>query len=91
MLKTKGRVHIGTIEIAKSTKLEINVVRHENDKDYVDVRTWFANIYAGGAWTPTKKGIHIPIEKIDALMADLRAAVSFDPSKLTLDEKLDVD
>jgi len=79
-------LHIGTIEIARSTKLEINVVRHENDVDYVDVRTWFANVYAGGAWTPTKKGIHIPVTAIPALLAQLQAAQSFDPSKLSLEE-----
>ena len=84
MLKTKGRLHIGTVEISRSTKLEVYVVRHENDMDYIDVRTWFSNIYAGGAWTPTKKGIHVPITAIPAFTERLQAAQSFSPEKLAL-------
>jgi len=90
MLRTKGRLHIGTVEVTHSTKLEIYIVRHENDADFVDVRTWFSNIYAGGAWTPTKKGIHIPIFLIPALIERLQAAQSFDPTKLSK-EGSDVD
>lgn len=73
-ITTKARAHVGTVVLGKSTKLEVNVVRHSDDKDFVDIRTWFANIYAGGAWTPTKKGVHLPLTTLPELLQLLEAA-----------------
>jgi hypothetical protein len=85
-ITTKGRYHVGTIVLGKSTKLEVNVVRHIDDKDYIDVRTWFSNMYAGGAWTPTKKGIHVPLKAIPELREFLKVALTFDPKDLVPDD-----
>jgi hypothetical protein len=83
-LKIEGRFHLGTMKLSDSTKLEFNVVRHDG-KNFIDVRTWFSNIYQGGVWTPTKKGIHFPIEKLDEFKRVLAAGDHFDEQELKPD------
>lgn len=80
-LKIEGRYHLGTLELASSTKLEFNIVRH-HDRDYVDIRTWFLNV---DEWIPTKKGVHFLLEKQDVFMKLLSRCASYDPQVLKPD------
>lgn len=80
-LKIEGRYHLGTLELAPSTKLEFNIVRHHG-KDFVDIRTWFLN---EGTWIPTKKGVHFLLEKQDEFQKLLSRVSSYDPQELKPD------
>jgi hypothetical protein len=84
-LKIEGRYHLGTMQLTNSTKLEFNIVKHDG-KEFIDIRTWFANIYQGGAWTPTKKGVHFPLESFQLFLKELERVKTYDPQELKADD-----
>jgi hypothetical protein len=64
----------GSMEIARGSKTKI-VVKRTNfkGKEYIDVRIYFLN--DGGEWTPTKKGISIPVEIVGEVSAAIIAEI----------------
>jgi hypothetical protein len=55
-------VNIGEVELGPTQKLLFSL-SHFKGKNYVDIRTWFQD--DTGAWKPTKKGVHLNVDKFD--------------------------
>jgi len=55
-------IGIGFIDLSSTQKLIFSLSQFRN-RDYLDIRTWFQD--QSGEWKPTKKGIHMNLEKFD--------------------------
>jgi hypothetical protein len=59
---TETSLNIGHIEMNPTQQLVFSVSSFKGKK-YVDIRTWFQD--QTGEWKPTKKGIHLSVEKFE--------------------------
>lgn len=56
--------------IQKSPTLRINIEEKEyNGKKYVDIREYYIESKDDPAWKPSKKGVTVPIDKVEELKA----------------------
>ncbi|MHB1681535.1 MAG: transcriptional coactivator p15/PC4 family protein [Bacilli bacterium] len=58
---------IGEVERDERNKIVVSRTKLKN-KQYVDIRTWYRNCSNGELWMPGK-GISVPIEQFDKVMA----------------------
>ena len=58
---------LGEIPKGKDGKNKIVIRRNYfKEREYIDIREYF--VTEGGQWLPTKKGISMPIERLDELL-----------------------
>jgi len=56
--------------IEKSPTLRINIESKEyNGKKYVDIREYYIESKDDTSWKPSKKGVTVPIDKVEELKA----------------------
>jgi len=64
----KNKELIGEIQLSLAGTLRVTKVTHDDDTEWVDVRT-FVPIQLGDELMPTKKGIHIAKKFVPQLIA----------------------
>ncbi|MHB1628584.1 MAG: transcriptional coactivator p15/PC4 family protein [Bacilli bacterium] len=72
---------IGEVERDERNKIVVSRTRLK-DKQYVDIRTWYQNRSNDGQWLPGK-GISVPVEQFDKVMALLEQIKQSDKSTRT--------
>jgi len=58
---------VGEVERDERNKIVVSQTK-KNNKQYVDIRTWYRERSNGEQWLPGK-GISVPIEQFDKVMA----------------------
>jgi len=70
-VNSSDEVLIQSIEKGPGTRIHVRLSRFR-DRDYLDIRNFYET--EDGEWKPTRKGIAIPVEFYDELMAALAQA-----------------
>ena len=70
-VNSSDEVLIQSIEKGPGTRIHVRLSRFR-DRDYLDTRNFYET--EDGEWKPTRKGIAIPVEFYDELMAALAQA-----------------
>ncbi len=62
--ESDSTINISAIELSATQKVVISISRFK-DKLFFDMRHWYRQ--EAGNWIPSKKGIHLPLEKSFAI------------------------
>lgn len=58
--ESETTINISAVELAATQKIVISISKFK-DKLFFDMRHWFRQ--EAGNWIPTKKGVHLPLDK----------------------------